>query len=608
MCGIIGYIGEQASAPILVRGLKRLEYRGYDSAGIVVLGGNSDFSRVRRQGNLANLEEAVDFQAMSATMGIGHTRWATHGAPSEANAHPHFDCTEKIAVVHNGIIENFHQLRAELMDRGHRFLSETDTEVLAHLIEEAYTGDLRAAVREALTAVDGSYALVAMATGSPREIVGARHDSPLILGLGANGFFVASDIPAVLDHTREVVVVENGELVRLTESGYEISTLGGDPIERQSLRIDWDVIAAEKGGYEDFMLKEIFEQPTAVMETIRGRITEDRRISLPNLDMSHEDLERVKKVVIIACGTSYHAGMLAKAYIETWAKIPVEVDCSSEFRYRDPILDEHTLVVAITQSGETADTLAGVKIAREKGAQVLAVTNVVGSTITREADGIIYTYAGPEIGVAATKTLIAQMTALALFGLSMAQVGGRTNHEFVEILSELERIPAKIEAVLERAEELGEWAEAYYKVDDFLFLGRSVSYAMAMEGALKLKEISYIHAEGYPGGEMKHGPIALISEGLPIVVLAPRDIVYDKIMGNIHEAKARGAVILAIASEGDDEISGQADRVFYIPRTLELLSPLLSVVPMQLLSYYVAKRRGCNVDQPRNLAKSVTVE
>ena len=607
MCGIIGYIGEQASAPILVQGLKRLEYRGYDSAGIVVLD-NGDFSRVRRQGNLANLDEAIDFAAMPATMGIGHTRWATHGAPSEANAHPHFDCAQKIAIVHNGIIENFHHLRAELVERGHRFLSETDTEVLAHLIEESYAGDLRAAVRDALTAVDGSYALVAMSTGSPREIVGTRRNSPLILGLGAEGYFIASDIPAVIDHTRDVVVIENGELVRLTESGYEISTLGGERIERPSLRIDWDVTAAEKNGYEDFMLKEINEQPTAVMETIRGRITEDRRISLPHLDMSHEDLERVKKVTIIACGTSYHAGMLAKAHIEAWARIPVEVDSSSEFRYRDPILDEHTLVVAITQSGETADTLAAVKIAREKGAQVLAVTNVVGSTITREADGVIYTYAGPEIGVAATKTLIAQMTALALFGLLMAQVGGRTNHEFAEILSELERIPAKIAEILERTEELREWAEAYHDVDDLLFLGRGVSYPMAMEGALKLKEISYIHAEGYPGGEMKHGPIALISDGLPIVVIAPRDSVYDKIMGNIHEAEARGAVILAIASEGDDEISDQVDRVFYIPRTLELLSPLLSVVPMQLLSYYMAKRRGCNVDQPRNLAKSVTVE
>ncbi len=607
MCGIIGYIGEQASAPILVHGLKRLEYRGYDSAGIVVLR-NGDFSRVRRQGHLANLEDAVDFQAMSATMGIGHTRWATHGAPSEANAHPHFDCAEKIVVVHNGIIENFHQLRAELTERGHQFLSETDTEVLAHLIEESYTGDLRAAVTEALTSVEGSYALVAMATGSPREIVGARQDSPLILGLGADGFFVASDIPAVIDYTRDVVVIENGELVRLTESGYEISTLQGEPVERPSLRIDWDVTAAEKGGYEDFMLKEINEQPTAVIETIRGRISEDGRISLPNLDMSHEDLTRVKKVIIIACGTSYHAGMLAKTHIETWARIPVEVDSSSEFRYRDPILDEDTLVVAITQSGETADTLAGVKIARENGAQVLAVTNVVGSTITREADGVIYTYAGPEIGVAATKTLIAQMTALALFALLMAQVRGRVNHEFAEILSELERIPAKIARILEGTEELREWAEAYHEVDDLLFLGRGVSYPMAMEGALKLKEISYIHAEGYPGGEMKHGPIALISDGLPIVVLAPQDNVYDKMMGNIHEAEARGAEILVIASEGDDEISDQADRVFYIPRTLELLSPLLSVVPMQLLSYYMAKRRGCNVDQPRNLAKSVTVE
>ncbi len=607
MCGIIGYIGGQPSAPILLQALKRLEYRGYDSAGIAVPG-NGGFSRIRRQGNLAHLEKAVDLSTLEATIGIGHTRWATHGHPSEANAHPHFDCSQQIVVVHNGIIENFHQLRLDLIGRGHEFTSETDTEVLAHLIEEAYAGDLAAAVTAALGYVEGSYALVAMAVGSPRELVGARHDSPLVLGLGAGELFIASDIPAMLDHTREVIIIENGELVRLTEAGYEISNRAGDPVERDSLKIDWDVAAAEKGGYEDFMLKEIHEQPRAVAETIRARVTADGRVDLPNLDMSQAELKRVKKVTIIACGTSYHAGLLAKTHIETWARVPVEVDSSSEFRYRDPILTEDTLVVAITQSGETADTLAGVKIAKKKGAQVLAVTNVVGSTITREADGVIYTYAGPEIGVAATKTLIAQMTALTLFGLLLAQVNGRTNHEFQETLAELEQIPAKIESILARAETLLGWAESFHHVDDLLFLGRGVSYPMAMEGALKLKEISYIHAEGYPGGEMKHGPIALITDGLPVVVLAPKDNVYDKIMGNIHEAEARGAHILVIASEGDEEIGGLAERVFYIPKTLDLLSPLLSVVPLQLLSYYIAKRRGCNVDQPRNLAKSVTVE
>lgn len=607
MCGIIGYVGSQQSAPFLMQGLKRLEYRGYDSAGIVLLG-NGDFTRIRREGNLANLEATVDFTGLPQTTGIGHTRWATHGAPSEANAHPHLDCTEKIAIVHNGIIENYHQLRVDLIARGHKFLSETDTEVLAHLIEESYESDLYYAVGQALREVEGSYALVAMATGSPQELVGARKDSPLILGLGDGELFIASDIPAVLDHTRDVVVIEDGELVRVTAEKYEITTLAGQPIDRSAINVNWDVAAAEKGGYEDFMLKEIHEQPAAVLETIRGRISDDGQISFTGLDMTHADLAKIKKIVIIACGTSYHAGMLAKLHIESWAEIPVEVDCSSEFRYRNPILDKETLVIAITQSGETADTLAGVKIAKEKSAQVLAVTNVVGSTITREADGVVYTHAGPEIGVAATKTLIAQMTALALFGLLMAQVNGRTNHEFAETVAELGRIPEKIEEILGRVDLLKAWAKSCYEAEDFLFLGRGVSYPMAMEGALKLKEISYIHAEGYPGGEMKHGPIALIRDGLPVVVLAPRDNVYEKTMGNIHEAQARGAEILAIASDGDHEIADQADKVFRIPDTLDMLSPFLSVVPMQLLSYYIAKRRGCNVDQPRNLAKSVTVE
>lgn len=607
MCGIIGYIGERTSAPILIQGLKRLEYRGYDSAGIITRE-DGNFVRVRRAGRLANLESALDFASATATMGIGHTRWATHGPPSEANAHPHIDCTGKIAIVHNGIIENFHHLRAELIERGHQFVSETDTEVLSHLIEEAYRGDLLAAVREALGVVEGSYALVAMSTASPRELIGARQDSPLVIGVGTHGLFIASDIPAVLDHTRKVIVLENGELLRLTADDYQIETLAGEPVSRSAIKINWDVEAAEKTGYADFMLKEIHEQPTAVLETIRGRITDEGRVVMPDLDMTPEGLEKVKKILIIACGTSLHAGMLAKLHIESWAGVPVEVDCSSEFRYRNPLVNQETLVIAITQSGETADTLAGVKIAKEKGAQVVAVTNVVGSTITREADGVVYTHAGPEIGVAATKTLMAQMTALTLFGLLLAQVNGRTNHEFAETIAELARIPEKIEAILAQAAIFEDWAEDYHDVNDLLFLGRGVSYPMAMEGALKLKEISYIHAEGYPGGEMKHGPIALIHEGLPIVVLAPHDNVYDKIMGNIHEAQARGAEILVIASDGDGEITDLADKVFHVPPTLDMLSPLLTVVPMQLLSYYIAKRRGCDVDQPRNLAKSVTVE
>ncbi|MDP1808455.1 MAG: glutamine--fructose-6-phosphate transaminase (isomerizing) [Actinomycetota bacterium] len=610
MCGIIGYIGDQASAPIIIKGLKRLEYRGYDSAGIAVLK-DGGLQLIRREGKLSNLEAALNLKEMTATLGIGHTRWATHGAPSEVNAHPHLDCTQKIAVVHNGIIENFHQLRHELSGRGHDLRSQTDTEVIAHLIEEAFTGDLYQAVKDALTHIEGSFALAVISSDSPDMLVGARKDSPLIIGVSPKAFFVASDIPAILDYTREIVLLENGEIARLSPQGYLIEQLDGTPVSRKSMTIDWDISAAEKGGFEDFMLKEIHEQPAAVRETLRGRIDENGRVGrvgLDDLGLDDDELRSLKKITIVACGTSLHAGMLAKQVIERWARLPVEVDCSSEFRYRDPILDEGTLVVAITQSGETADTLAGVRIAAELGAKVLAVTNVVGSTITRESDGVLYTFAGPEIGVAATKTLMAQMTALNLFGLLLAQARGRSNHEFAATVAELQRIPEKIASILENTAVLEDWAKTYHQVTDLLFLGRGFSYPMAMEGALKLKEISYIHAEGYPAGEMKHGPIALINPGLPIVVLAPKDSVYEKIVSNIHEAKARGATILAIATVGDKDILSQVEGVFYIPETLETLTPLLSVVPMQLLAYYIAKLRDCNVDQPRNLAKSVTVE
>lgn len=607
MCGIIGYVGTQSAAPIIIRGLERLEYRGYDSAGVAILKDGS-VELVRREGKLNILENALDLDKMTATLGIGHTRWATHGAPSELNAHPHLDCTGKIAVVHNGIIENFHQLREELAERGHNLRSQTDTEVIAHLIEEAFSGDLYQAVKDALTHVEGSYAIAVISSDSPGVLVGARKDSPLIIGISRDGNFLASDIPAILDYTEEIVLIENGEIARLLPDSYSIEQLDGTPVSRDALTIEWDISAAEKGGYDDFMLKEIHEQPAAVRETLRGRIGEDGLVYLDDLGFSTADLQALKKITIVACGTSLHAGMLAKQVIERWARLPVEVDCSSEFRYRDPILGVGTLVIAITQSGETADTLAGVRIAKEKGAKVLAVTNVVGSTITREADGVVYTFAGPEIGVAATKTLISQITALNIFGLLLAQVRGRGNHEFAATVAELERIPEKIEAVMTNTTVLEEWAKTYHDVSDLLFLGRGSSYPMAMEGALKLKEISYIHAEGYPAGEMKHGPIALINPGLPIIVLAPKDSVYEKIVSNIYEAKARGATILAIATEGDAEITNHVDGVFYIPETVEALTPLLSVVPMQLFAYFIAKLRGCNVDQPRNLAKSVTVE
>lgn len=606
MCGIVGYIGGQSSAPILIAGLKRLEYRGYDSAGIAVLG-NEGLELVRRAGNLSNLESALDPAELNATLGIGHTRWATHGPPSEANAHPHLDCAQKIAVVHNGIIENFHALRRDLAERGHQLRSDTDTEVIAHLIEETYEGDLFLAVRSALTHIEGSFALAVISADEPRTLIGARKDSPLIIGISEDGLFLASDIPAILDYTREIVLIENGEIAKLSSDGYILERLDGKPVSRDSMIVEWDVAAAEKSGYEDFMLKEIHEQPAAVRETLRGRL-DNGRVGFSDLGLSATELKEIKKITIVACGTSLHAGMLAKQAIEKWARLPVEVDCSSEFRYRDPILDEGNLVVAITQSGETADTLAGVRIARTKGAKVLAVTNVVGSTITREADGVVYTFAGPEIGVAATKTLVAQIVALDLFALLLAQTRGRTNHEFAETIAELQRIPEKLESLFGDTSTLQSWAETYHQVTDLLFLGRGFSYPMAMEGALKLKEISYIHAEGYPAGEMKHGPIALINPGLPIVVLAPKDSVYEKIVSNIHEAKARGATILAIATQGDEELLSHVEDIFYVPETLEALTPLLTVVPMQLLAYYIAKLRGCNVDQPRNLAKSVTVE
>jgi glutamine---fructose-6-phosphate transaminase (isomerizing) len=627
MCGIVGYIGEQASAPILMKGLKRLEYRGYDSAGLALLK-NGGLDLIRREGNLSNLEEALDATGpdreappksaeagrapqpgfSAASLGIGHTRWATHGAPSEANAHPHLDCAGHIAVAHNGIIENFLALRENLTARGHEFRSDTDSETIAHLIEETYSGDLLEAVREALKQVEGSFALAVISADSPGVLVGARKDSPLVVGIAEDGLFLASDIPAILDHTRRVVLLEDGEMAELTATGYKISSLDGRAVSRDAIDIDWDVSAAEKDGYEDFMLKEIHEQPAAVRETIRGRVTDDGAIQITDLGLTDQELKQLKKVIVIACGTSLHAGMLAKQVIERWVRVPVEVDCSSEFRYRNPILDDESLVVAITQSGETADTLAGVRMANERGAKTLAVTNVVGSTITRETAGVVYTHAGPEIGVAATKTLIAQMTALFLFGLLLAQARGRGNHEFSQTVEELRLIPEKIESLFGQAPLLMDWAETYHQVEDFLFLGRGFSYPVAMEGALKLKEISYIHAEGYPAGEMKHGPIALINPGLPILVLAPKDSVYEKIVSNIHEAKARGATVLAVATEGDQALKSQVDDVFYIPKTLETLSPLLSVVPLQLLSYYIAKRRDCNVDQPRNLAKSVTVE
>jgi glucosamine--fructose-6-phosphate aminotransferase (isomerizing) len=608
MCGIVGYVGDAQAVDVLMAGLASLEYRGYDSAGVAVMA-DGGLGVVRRVGKLENLGQVLESDRPSGSTGIGHTRWATHGAPTEDNAHPHRDCAGRIAVVHNGIIENYVELREELVASGHTLASDTDTEVVAHLVEEQYEGDLTAAVRAASERLDGSYALAVLHVDHPGEIVAARMDSPLVIGVGDGETLVASDIPAVLKHTRDVLVLENGDLVTVTADGAVIDGPGQGRVGERMIRVDWDLAAAEKGGFEDFMLKEIHEQPVAVRETLRGRMSEDGTVQLSELDMSAEEVATVDRVYIVACGTSFHAALIAKDLIEGWARIPVEVQVSSEFRYRDPIIDPETMVVAITQSGETADTLAGVREARKRGARVVAISNVVGSSVTREADGVIYTHAGPEIGVAATKTFTAQIAAIYVLALRLAQAKGTLSaDEIARIWEELERVPAMIEEVLADSSAVEECAAAYTEVYSTLFLGRGLGVPVAMEGALKLKEISYIHAEAYAAGEMKHGPIALITEDVPVVFVATEGHTHEKVISNIQEVRARGAEVIAVASEGDEEILAHAEHVLRVPRTSEELMPIPAVVPLQLLSYHIAKRRGCDVDQPRNLAKSVTVE
>lgn len=608
MCGIVGYIGERNSLPILLNGLRRLEYRGYDSAGLAVLNGDS-LTTVRKKGCLDELEVALDGSKIESTLGIGHTRWATHGPPSEKNAHPHLDCSGKLAVVHNGIIENFLSLKQDLQTKGHIFKSETDTEVLAHLIEETYSGDLTQAVKDAIKKVEGSFAIAVISSHHPDLLVGARKESPLILGVGDGEYFLASDIPAVLKYTKEVLILENDEIVQIGRDGYKVTTLDNEPVERHIFEVSWDEEAAEKSGYEDFMLKEIFEQPVAVRETIRGRISEDCKIHLDEINLSEDEIRRLQKVFVVACGTSHHAGIAGKYAIEQWAKLPVEIEIGSEFRYRDPIINASTLVIAITQSGETADTLAGIKSAKEQKGKIMAITNVVGSSVTREADGVLYTHAGPEIGVAATKTLVSQMTALSLLALYLGTVRASIDQEEARlIMEEMNRLPGKVARILDNVELIKEWSRKFCNCADFLFLGRGVGLSVALEGALKLKEISYIHAEGCAAGEMKHGPIALLDETVPVVAVATKNCVYEKMLSNIQEVRARSAPVIAVATEGDEKIQSYADHVYYVPETHELLSPILAVIPLQLLAYYMAKLKGCNVDQPRNLAKSVTVE
>ncbi len=608
MCGIVGYIGPRRASDVLIAGLARLEYRGYDSAGVAIVEGG-DLSVMRRVGKLVNLKNALDGSPIAGSVGIGHTRWATHGKPSEENAHPHVDCTGRIAVVHNGIIENYVELRERLAASGHILRSETDTETVAHLVESYYDGDLATAVARTIKDLDGSYALAVVHLDQPDTIIAARKDSPLIIGIGKNESIVASDIPAVLQYTREVLVLHDEQLAVVTPAGVTVFEAGVEVVEPEMLHVEWDLDAAEKGGYEDFMLKEIFEQPKAIRETLRGRMGDDGIIQLSELAMTPEQVASIGRVVIIACGTSLHAGLIAKNLIENWARISVEVQCSSEFRYSDPIVDEDTLVVAITQSGETADTLAGVREARDRGAKVIAITNVVGSRVTRESDGVIYTHAGPEIGVAATKTFTAQIAALTVLALKLAQAKGTMSIERVgSLFAELSNVPDIVEAILADLVDLEAAAQPFINAKSALFLGRGIGVPVAMEGALKLKEISYIHAEAYPAGEMKHGPIALITDEVPVVVVATQGRVYEKVVSNVQEVRARGAQVIAVATAGDDEIHHQAEHILYIPQVSEALSAIPATVPLQLLSYHIAKARGCNVDQPRNLAKSVTVE
>jgi glucosamine--fructose-6-phosphate aminotransferase (isomerizing) len=613
MCGIVGYIGPKPVVPVLLDGLRRLEYRGYDSAGVAVV--QDGAIEVRRSaGKLINLENSINGKPLSGVYGLGHTRWATHGRPTEENAHPHRDGSGRIVVVHNGIIENYLEIKRELLAEGHKFESETDTEVVAHLVEKEWHNDgLENAVLRAMQRVRGLFALVLMSADDPEKLVAVRNGPPIVVGIGDGEFFVASDVPAILSHTRNVVFLEDREMAVLTKQGVTFRTLDGKTVDRKPLRVTWDPISAEKAGYKHFMLKEIFEQPSAVRETILGRASlETGQVHLNEMSISDADLKSIDKITLLACGTSWHAALVGKFMIEELAKLPVEVDYGSEYRYRDPIINDRSLAVAITQSGETADTLAALREAKGKGARSLAICNVVGSMATREAEGTIYTHAGPEIGVASTKAFTTQLVALYLFALKLSEVRGTlTRDQRCEHITALMQLPQVLEDTLKSSKDTEEIAAKFYNRSDFLYLGRGINYPIALEGALKLKEISYIHAEGYPAGEMKHGPIALIDEQMPVVAIATHDHVFEKRQGNIQEAKARGGSIIAITTKGDTELQdllGENDSLIAIPATHRLLMPVVISLPLQLLSYHIAVRRGCDVDQPRNLAKSVTVE
>ncbi|MFA5801769.1 MAG: glutamine--fructose-6-phosphate transaminase (isomerizing) [Thermoleophilia bacterium] len=609
MCGIIAYVGPRPCTDILYQGLRKLEYRGYDSAGVSMMN-DGRIEIIRAVGNLDSLEKELAGNGKSAArLGLGHTRWATHGRPSTANAHPHSDCTGRISIVLNGIIENYKRLREELSAEGHKFTSETDAEVISHLIEKHYDGDLLEAVRLTVGEIHGHYAFCAIHADHPDLIAGARKECPLLIGIGKGENFIASAIPAFLAETRDVMIINDDELFVATPDGVQVMDLEKRPLDREVTRVDWDAEAAEKGGYETFMRKEIYEQPDSLADTLAGRFTEDGRVMLEELEISEEELAGIDKIYIVACGTSYHAGMVGRYVLENWARVAVELDVASEFRYRDPVLSPTTLVVGISQSGETADTLVAMRQARKLGAKVLAITNIMGSQATRDADGVLYTRAGLEIGVAATKTHVAQIAAIHLLALYLAQVKKTLSTKKIAAISaELDSIPELMREYLKTESSAREIAERYYQQPFFLYLGRGVGLPVCLEGALKLKEISYIPTEAYAAGEMKHGPIALLEQGSPVVVVANDGHVLSKVVSNMEEVRARQASVIAVASEGNTDISHYSDDVMFIPKSSEMLSPLLSVVPLQLLAYYIARLKGCNVDQPRNLAKTVTVE
>jgi glutamine---fructose-6-phosphate transaminase (isomerizing) len=608
MCGIVGYIGSKVATPLLVEGLKRLEYRGYDSAGVAVMNGKGVETR-RAAGKISRLEAVLNSDPPHGSTGIGHTRWATHGAPTEGNAHPHVDCKGAIAVVHNGIIENASALKQTLEEAGHTFTSETDTEVLAHLVEEYFEGNLEDAVIAALHRVEGTYGIAVVSSDDPDKIVAARKGSPLLVGLGDREYYVASDVSAILAHTRDVVYLDDGDLAVLTRDGYRIIDLNAVTLEKNVSKIDWDLEQIERGGFAHFMLKEIFEQPQTIENTMRGRLlTDDGTAKLGGLNLTNDELLEIDNIVITACGTSWHSALIGEQMIEDLARIPVEVEYASEFRYRNPIVTDRTLCVVISQSGETADTLAAMREAKRRGARTLGIVNVVGSTIARESDGGIYIHAGPEIGVASTKAFTSQVIALAMLTLKLARLRELSILRGREIIAAMQALPAQIQQILDRAGEIEDLAEEFKRAQNFLYLGRGYNFPTALEGALKLKEISYIHAEGYPAAEMKHGPIALIDELMPVVFIAPHDSVFDKVVSNVQEVKARRGRVIALTSQHEPALAGKLDYELRIPHSIDMLTPVLAAIPMQLLAYYIAVKRGCNVDQPRNLAKSVTVE